>query len=126
MAVGIAGMMLSFGTMHFLTSLNQMMVALVIGGFCWSLININAYPLVVQQCHPSQTGTYTGLYYIFQGVAGAIAPSVAGALFDVWGSKLPLFPLAVLFMGIALALMLSVGRGKGETATGEHLATVGG
>lgn len=122
MALGIAGMMLSFGTMHFLSSLNQMMVALVIGGFCWSLININAYPLVVQQCHPSQTGTYTGLYYIFQGVAGAIAPSVAGALFDLWGSKQPLFPLAVLFMGIALALMLSVGKDKAGRLSDEQAA----
>jgi MFS family permease len=115
-------MMLAFGTMHFLTSLNQMMVALLIGGFCWSLININAYPVVMQLCHPSQTGTYTGLYYIFQGVAGAIAPSVAGVLFDAWGSKQPLFPMAVLFMGIALALMLSVREGKAGGVSDEQAA----
>jgi MFS-type transporter involved in bile tolerance (Atg22 family) len=89
-----------------------------VAGLFWSLININSYPMVVQMCHPKDTGTFTGLYYIFSGIAGAAAPSIAGLLFDVVGSKRPLFFFAVVFMAIAMVLMLSVKKGEAKVQEG--------
>ncbi|HYF93668.1 MAG TPA: MFS transporter [Symbiobacteriaceae bacterium] len=114
-SVGLIGMVASFLVMHFLTSLSQMMILLVVAGLFWSLININSYPMVVQMCNPKDTGTFTGLYYIFQGVGGIAGPFLTGILFDVWGSKRPLFLTALLFMALALALMYSVRKGEAQT-----------
>jgi maltose/moltooligosaccharide transporter len=102
-SIGLVGMIASF-----MTTLAQVGVVLVAAGLCWALININAYPMVVELCRPSQHGTYTGLYYIFSMSAGIGGPFVVGLLFDLAGSKRPLFLASALFMAIALALMLTV------------------
>ncbi|HLN62059.1 MAG TPA: MFS transporter [Symbiobacteriaceae bacterium] len=112
--IGLVGMIASFGAMHFVGSLSQMTILLVVAGLFWSLININSFPMVWQICHPSQTGTYTGLYYIFSGIAGFVSPSIAGALFTVWGSKRPLFIMGAVFMALALFFMASVKKGEAE------------
>lgn len=115
-SVGLAGMVLSFLAMHFLTSLSQMTIVLVVAGLFWALININSYPMVVQLCNPKDTGTFTGLYYIFQGVGGIAGPFLTGVLFDAYGSKRPLFLTALVFMGLALWLMRTVQRGEAGEA----------
>lgn len=114
-AIGLGGMIASFAVMHFIGSLTQMMVLLVVAGLFWSLININSYPMVVQLCNPKDTGTFTGLYYIFQGVGGIAGPFLTGILFDAFGSKRPLFMTAMVFMGLALWLMLTVRKGEART-----------
>ncbi|HWI66381.1 MAG TPA: MFS transporter [Symbiobacteriaceae bacterium] len=114
-AIGLGGMIASFAVMHFVGNLTQMMIMLVIAGLFWSLININSYPMVVQMCNPKDTGTFTGLYYIFQGVGGIAGPFVTGILFDAFGSKRPLFLTALIFMGLALLLMVTVRKGEART-----------
>jgi MFS family permease len=111
-SIGLVGMVASFVAMHFLTSLSQMTIVLLVAGLFWSLININSYPMVVEICHPKQIGTYTGLYYIFSGIAGASGPFIAGLLFDAVGSKRYLFLFSVVFMLLALGLMLTVRKGE--------------
>jgi maltose/moltooligosaccharide transporter len=105
-AIGLAGMTASLLFMHTITSLQVMTVALAVTGLFWALVNINSYPLVVSICRDRQTGTYTGLYYLFSGLAGTLGPALAGRLFDLTGSKQPLFPMAATAMGIALLLVL--------------------
>jgi maltose/moltooligosaccharide transporter len=106
--VGLGGLSLSFMLMHFLTALPQITIALVACGFFWALVNINSYPIVVSLAPPSQAGTYTGLYYIFSGLAGMSSPIMAGALFDLVGSKRPLFLFAAAAMAVSLLLLLTV------------------
>ena len=106
--IGLIGMGICFVAMNFITNINEMTIALVVAGLFWSLVNINSYPMVVDMCHPSQTGTYTGLYYIFSGVAGVAGPFLAGSLFDTVGTKKPLFILAAGFMVIATLLIRSL------------------
>lgn len=115
-AVGLIGMMASFSSMHFMTSLGQVQYVLIVAGLCWAMVNINSYPMVVEMCHPSQTGTYTGLYYIFSGVAGAGGPALTGAIFDLFGSKRPLFLVAAIFMALALVLILAQRKGEAVPA----------
>ncbi len=35
----------------------------LVAGLAWALINVNAYPMLVEMASDAQTGTYTGLYY---------------------------------------------------------------
>lgn len=110
--IGLVGMALCFVGMNFMTTLDQVTVLLGLAGLAWALININSYPMVVELCHPSQTGTYTGLYYIFAGVAGMGGPFVVGSIFDLMGTKRPLFLFGALFMVIAFVLMYAVNKGE--------------
>ncbi|MDF2626247.1 MAG: transporter [Symbiobacteriaceae bacterium] len=115
--IGLGGMVVSFAAMYFATSLTMTMGMLVVGGLFWALININSYPMVVQMCNPKDTGTFTGLYYIFQGVGGISGPVLAGGLFDLMGgSTQPLWGVAMLFMGLALWLMSRVQKGEAQGA----------
>ncbi|HYF75737.1 MAG TPA: MFS transporter [Symbiobacteriaceae bacterium] len=115
--VGLGGMVVSFAAMYFATSLTMMMGMMVVGGLFWALININSYPMVVQMCNPKDTGTFTGLYYIFQGIGGISGPVLAGGLFDLMGgSTQPLWVVAMLFMGLALWLISRVRKGEAQGA----------
>lgn len=117
-AIGLGGMAAGFVLMHFLATLGQASVALIVLGAFWSLININTYPMVVELCRPSQTGTFTGLYYIFTQAGGVAAPIISGFVFDLAGSKRPLFFTAALFLLIALALILTVRKGEAASTVG--------
>lgn len=112
--IGLIGMTLCFLGMNFLTSLNQLTIAFVAAGLSWALININSYPMVVQMCHPSQTGTFTGLYYIFAGLAGVTGPFLAGLLFDTMKTKQPLFLFGMAFMLVAILLISTVRKGEAD------------
>lgn len=112
--MGLIGMTLCFLGMNFLTSLNQLTIAFVAAGLSWALININSYPMVVQMCHPSQTGTFTGLYYIFAGLAGVTGPFLAGLLFDTMKTKQPLFLFGMAFMLVAILLISTVRKGEAD------------
>lgn len=115
-AIGLSGMVASFLALHFLTALPAVTVVLVVAGLCWPLVNINSYPMVVEQCSAKQTGTYTGVYYIFSGLAGVAGPAVSGAVFDLMGSKRPLFFFAMVCMALALSLILMVRKGEANPA----------
>lgn len=121
-SMGLVGMVLTFFSMQFLTTLGQFSIALGIAGLCWALVNINSYPMVTEMCQPSQIGTYTGLYYIFSGLAGTSGPFLAGLIFDMSGSKKPLFLVGVIFMALALVLIWTVRKGEAKVASGTQVA----
>ena len=49
-------------------------------GIAWATINVNSLPMVVEMCHGSDVGKFTGLYYSFSMAAQIITPIVAGFL----------------------------------------------
>jgi maltose/moltooligosaccharide transporter len=106
MALGTALMALLFLGVHLLGTAGNLPLFLGAIGIGWALVNINAYPLAVSLGESSETGTYTGLYYLFTGVAGTFGPGIAGQVFDLVGSKQPLFPLGAVAMGLATLLLL--------------------
>ncbi|HLO04213.1 MAG TPA: MFS transporter [Symbiobacteriaceae bacterium] len=106
MALGLGSMALVFLGIQFMGNASNLPLFLGATGIGWALVNINAYPLAVSLCGPSETGTYTGLYYIFTGIAGTFGPGIAGQVFDLAGSKQPLFPLGAAAMGLAMLLLL--------------------
>ncbi|GAU77597.1 MFS transporter [Fusibacter sp. 3D3] len=76
-----------------------MMILMFIGGFFWALININSYPLVVEQTSEDKIGTYTGLYYFASSLAAITGPLILGAVVDLIS-----FKVMFLFTACAYAL----------------------
>jgi MFS family permease len=62
-----------------------MILLMLIGGFFWSLININSYPMVVERTTEEYIGTYTGLYYFASSLAAITGPLLVGAFVDIIG-----------------------------------------
>ena len=87
-------------------------------GVGWAAINVNSFPMVVEMCHGSDVGKYTGLYYTFSMAAQVTTPLLSAFLIDNLGFGYSvLFPYAVLFSVLSFITMLFVKHGdsKGET-----------
>lgn len=79
-----------------------MMILMGIGGFFWSLININSYPMVVECTTEDKIGTYTGLYYFFSSLAAILGPLAFGFFVDIIGFG---FMFIMSSLSFALAFM---------------------
>lgn len=87
-----------------------------IGGAGFSLIIVNIYPMVIENCSVDTVGKYTGLYYTASMLAQSISPAIAGLFMSglVFGNVRVLFPYALLSMGAALITLFFVKKGKGD------------
>lgn len=92
------------------------------GGFGMGLMLVltNIYPMALEICPPNQAGTYTGLYYMCQHAAGILGPPLLGLIFDLAGTRRPLFLIVALFSGTSMILLLHVRTGSTE-APAAHL-----
>lgn len=106
MALGLGLIALVFAGIYLVGSAGNLTFFLAAFGIGWALVNINAYPLAVSLSGSSETGTYTGLYYLFTGLAGFVGPYLSGQVFDLAGSKQPLFSFGAIAMGLAMVLLL--------------------
>lgn len=106
MVIGLVIIALAFGGIYYLATAESLTPYLAAFGVGWALVNINAYPMAVSLGTSSETGTYTGVYYLFTGLAGTVGPFMAGKVFDMLGSKAPLFPLGAGAMALAALLLL--------------------
>jgi len=87
-----------------------------IGGAGFSLIIVNIYPMVIENCSSDTVGKYTGFYYTASMLAQSISPAIAGLFMSglVFGNVRVLFPYALLSMGAALTTLFFVKKGKGD------------
>lgn len=58
-------------------------IALIGGGACVALVNINTLPIVLEIGTEEQIGAFTGYYYTATFTASIVAPILMGAIFDV-------------------------------------------
>lgn len=89
-------------------------VLFVLIGFAWAAINVNSLPMVVEMCHLSDVGKFTGYYYTFSMAAQIITPIVAGALIENISYNV-LFLYSALFVGASFVTMLFVKHGDTVT-----------
>ncbi|KAB3534794.1 SLC45 family MFS transporter [Alkaliphilus pronyensis] len=98
--IGIVGLMTVFALLGFIRATTTianipynviMMLLFAVGGFCWACININSYPMVVENTCKEKIGTYTGLYYFFSSMAAISGPLIFGFFVDVFGFKVMFF-----------------------------------
>ncbi len=79
-------------------------VAIIVCGIGWALINANSYPMLVEVSNKDNVGKYTGLYYTFSMVAQSITPVLVGALITIKGHYKILFVYALVAMTIAMII----------------------
>jgi MFS family permease len=88
---------------------------LVLAGVGWSLVGVNALPMVLD-CGPpgaEKIGVYTGIYFIATQAADVLGPTIIGLLLDVGGRNYRmLFLYAAVALALAAALMIGVRRGE--------------
>lgn len=82
----------------------------VLIGFAWAAINVNSLPMVVEMCHLSDVGKFTGYYYTFSMAAQIVTPIAAGALIEHVSYNV-LFLYSTLFVVASFITMLFVKHG---------------
>ncbi|MBQ4612540.1 MAG: MFS transporter [Clostridia bacterium] len=85
-------------------------IVFVLVGFAWAAISVNSLPMVVEMCHLSDVGRFTGYYYTFSMAAQTITPIAAGALLENVSYKV-LFLYSALFVAASFVTMLFVRHG---------------
>ena len=85
-------------------------VVFILIGFAWAAINVNSLPMVVEMCHLSDVGKFTGYYYTFSMAAQIVTPIVAGALIE-YVSYNALFLYSTIFVAASFVTMLFVKHG---------------
>jgi MFS-type transporter involved in bile tolerance (Atg22 family) len=98
------------------TSLLFDQIMLVIAGAAYTTIIVSALPMVLDAAPTNDTGTYTGVYYVFGATAGSIGPPLAGLLIDATGTYRSVFLFGPVFMTLALILILRNRGGEAQPA----------
>jgi len=88
MSIGMLGLSASFG-IGFVVIQEQVVlgVILLLAGFCWTFINVNSLPLVLDLGDSAQVGVYTGLYYVAAQSAAISGPVISGAVVELAGNN---------------------------------------
>jgi MFS family permease len=102
-----------FAAAYGTTSLLFDQIMLVIAGAAYTTVIVSALPMVLDAAPTDDTGTYTGVYYVFGATAGIVGPPLAGWLIDVTGTYRSVFLFGPIFMTLALILIL---RNRGGEA----------
>ncbi len=88
-----------------------MYVLFALAGIGWATINVNSFPMVVELAKSNDVGKYTGWYYTASMSAQVITPVLSGAIMDLFGNMLPLFPYAFACASLAFITMFFVKHG---------------
>ena len=89
-----------------------MVVLMAIGGLGWALIDINAFPMVLDTS-PGSDGTATGVYFTATCLAATTGPILNGWLIDVSGRNYSMiFLIGPVFFLLSLIFMLRVKHGE--------------
>ena len=104
--IGIIGLIVVFSGLALTSDLLVIRLVLLIGGIFWAFININSYPMVVDQAG-DKIGAYTGVYYFFSTIPAILAPVFVGFLIERLGYGI-LFISAIFSFIMALFFMLRI------------------
>ncbi len=109
-SIGLIGMTVLFGLGFFLISSRLSLgVILVLGGFCWALVNVNSLPMVYDYGDENKIGAYTGLYYFSSQSAAVLGPVLSGVLVETMGNNyrmLWVFSTAFIFFALLSILQI--------------------
>ncbi len=104
--IGIIGLIVVFSGLALTGDLLVIRLVLLIGGIFWAFININSYPMVVDQAG-DKIGAYTGVYYFFSTIPAILAPVFVGFLIERLGYGI-LFISAIFSFILALFFILKI------------------
>lgn len=78
---------------------------LIAAGFCWALVNVNAFPLITDLSPLKKAGAAAGFYYFFSMSAAIVSPPLTGLIIDYMGYS-AIFLIASFFMFAGFLLHL--------------------
>lgn len=122
--VGVAMLALSFFIAIFMTDKSSpviMYVLFALAGIAWATINVNSFPMVVELAKDGDVGKYTGWYYTASMAAQVLTPILSGAIMDLAGNMLPLFPYATICVALAFVTMVFVKHGDSKNVSEEKV-----
>ncbi len=80
-------------------------VLLILGGVFWSLVNVNAFPLVVSLVSSQKVGLTAGYYYFFSMFAAIISPPLTGLIIDLTSHSIIFLWASLTILGGLLILL---------------------
>ncbi len=119
--VGLIGLIVSLSVAAIQTDYVMLLIILAFGGLFWALINVNSIVMVWELVGTSRLGAGTGMYYLFSMGAAITGPLLTGFIFDLTSLSF-LFPVAVVFIFLALILTLTVKTGEVGDESSSELA----
>lgn len=96
--IGLIGFLVLFPIVALVKNVVIFRCLLIIGGFLWSFVIVNMYPLVVNMAPEGKNGTYTGFYYLFTSIAAIISPTLLGAFIDWLGYGVLFYYVTIVFL----------------------------
>ena len=115
--VGVIMLALSFFFAIFISADSSpiiMYLLFALAGIAWATINVNSFPMVVELAKGGNIGKYTGWYYTASMSAQVLTPILSGAIMDLAGNMLPLFPYACICVALAFVTMFFVKHGDSK------------
>ena len=108
--MGLTGLVILFGLGYVIIQDQLTLgIILLLGGFCWAMVNVNSLPLLYDYGDESKIGAYTGLYYFSSQSAAVLGPVLSGALVESQGSQYKwLWVFSAVFMAFAWLAMRGV------------------
>ena len=108
--IGLTGLVILFGLGYVIINDQLTLgIILLLGGFCWAMVNVNSLPLLYDYGDESQIGAYTGLYYFSSQSAAVLGPLMSSALVQSQGSQWRwLWLFSAVFMAFAWLAMRGV------------------
>ena len=122
--VGVIMLALAFFFAIFTSSNSSpilMYVLFALAGMGWATINVNSFPMVVELAKGGDIGKYTGWYYTASMSAQVLTPILSGAIMDIAGNMLPLFPYACICVAFAFITMFFVKHGDSKPMKSKSL-----
>lgn len=101
--IGLVGLTILFLAGYFLINGTiTFIIALVLTGIFWALVNVNSLPLVYDYGDERKIGAYTGLYYFSSQSAAVLGPTLGGVVVDILDDNYRwLFLFSMVFMALA-------------------------
>ena len=118
MLLGFALMGACFVAIDRVSTMGQAIPLLALASAGWTLPQVNAYPLFIEQIPRHRRGVLAALFLLSMALGGAIGDPLNGAMFDLSGGYRPMFLLTAVYAAIAFAIVVSIPSGAGEADTG--------
>ena len=118
MMLGFALMAACFLALDRVSGLSAAIPLLALASACWTLPQVNAYPLFIEPIAREKRGMLASLYLLAMALGGMIGDPVNGAVFDLLHGYRALFLLMAGYAALAALAVFLVPRGAGEAGTG--------
>jgi maltose/moltooligosaccharide transporter len=118
MVLGFALMAASFVALDRVSGLTAVILLLALASACWTLPQVNAYPLFIEPIPRARRGVLASLYLLAMALGGMVGDPFNGVVFDLLDGYRALFLLMAGYAALAALAVLLVPRGAGEADTG--------